>query len=204
MSEEEERAFELEHQVPVNAAGSVVVATWGIGLAILFVGIAFSALLLSYFYLRLENPAWPPPGISDPGLLRAGVAGLLVVLSGAGVKMALARLRAGSRGHFMLGFGSALLLAGGGMFVQINDIARMGFSADVHSYGSIFFTLTGFVLVVATAGMIMVASALFWALRGLYTARRHAPVANIARFWAAAVVVWVIGFGTLYLGPYLT
>jgi len=24
------------------------------------------ALLLSYFYLRLENPQWPPPGITDP------------------------------------------------------------------------------------------------------------------------------------------
>jgi cytochrome c oxidase subunit I+III len=44
----------------------------------------------------------------------------------------------------------------------------------------------------------------FWAIQGLYSARRHAPVANITRAWTAAVVVWVIGFATLYLGPYLT
>jgi cytochrome c oxidase subunit I+III len=44
----------------------------------------------------------------------------------------------------------------------------------------------------------------FWSLRGQYTARRHANVANIARFWTAAVIVWVISFGVLYLGPLLT
>jgi cytochrome c oxidase subunit I+III len=26
----------------------------------------------------------------------------------------------------------------------------------------------------------------------------------VARFWAAMVVMWVVGFGTLYLGPHLT
>jgi cytochrome c oxidase subunit I+III len=29
-------------------------------------------------------------------------------------------------------------------------------------------------------------------------------VANVARFWAAMVAMWVIGFATLYLGPQLT
>ena len=42
------------------------------------------------------------------------------------------------------------------------------------------------------------------AYRGQYPARRHANVANVARFWAAMVVMWVVGFGTLYLGPHLT
>jgi heme/copper-type cytochrome/quinol oxidase subunit 3 len=45
---------------------------------------------------------------------------------------------------------------------------------------------------------------LFWSLRGQYTARRHANVANIVRFWTAAGIVWIITFGTIYLGPHLT
>ena len=40
-------------------------------------------------------------------------------------------------------------------------------------------------------------------VRGQYDSRRHATVANIARYWTAAVVVWVVGFGTLYVGPRL-
>ncbi|HEX2185887.1 MAG TPA: cbb3-type cytochrome c oxidase subunit I, partial [Chloroflexota bacterium] len=83
MTVEEEAAFEREYGVPVNAGGSVVVATWGTALVMLFVGIAFSALLLSYFYLRLENPRWPPPGIADPGVAWALAAAALVVASGA-------------------------------------------------------------------------------------------------------------------------
>jgi cytochrome c oxidase subunit I+III len=57
---------------------------------------------------------------------------------------------------------------------------------------------------VAAAALIVVALTLYWAIGGHYTARRHANVTNIARFWAAMVVIWVIGFATLYLGPRLT
>jgi cytochrome c oxidase subunit I+III len=57
---------------------------------------------------------------------------------------------------------------------------------------------------VTIGAMIAVAMMLFWAIRGLYTVRRHAAIANVARFWALMVVVWVVGFGTLYLGPHLT
>jgi cytochrome c oxidase subunit I+III len=204
MTVEEEAAFEAEHGVPVNAGGSVVVATWGMGLMILFAAIAFSALLLSYFYLRLENPRWPPPGIAEPGLTRALVAAALVVASGAAVRAALLRVRAADQGGFIRALAAALVLAGAGAVVQLVDVAGLDFGGTTHAYGSIFFTLTGFLAVVAVGGLIMVGLTLYWAVRGLYSARRHANVANVARFWAAMVVMWVIGFGTLYLGPHLT
>jgi cytochrome c oxidase subunit I+III len=204
MTVEEEAAFEAEHGVPVNAGGSVVVATWGMGLMILFAAIAFSALLLSYFYLRLENPRWPPPGIAEPGLTRALVAAALVAASGAAVWAALRRVRAADQGGFIRALAAALVLAGGGALVQFLDVAGLDFGGTTHAYGSIFFTLTGFLAVAAVGGLIMVGLTLYWAIRGQYTARRHANVANVARFWAAMVVMWVIGFGTLYLGPHLT
>jgi cytochrome c oxidase subunit I+III len=93
MTAEEEAAFEREHHVPVNAGGSVVVSTWGMGLMILFAGIAFATLLLSYFYLRLENPVWPPAGIAEPGLAQAIVGAALVVVSGGAIYAALGRVR---------------------------------------------------------------------------------------------------------------
>jgi hypothetical protein len=60
---------------------------------------------------------------------------------------------------------------------------RAGLRRHPPAYGSIFWTLTGFLAVVAAGGLIMVALALHWAVRGQYTARRHANVANVARFW---------------------
>jgi cytochrome c oxidase subunit I+III len=204
MTVEEEEAFEREHGVAVNAGGSVVVATWGMGLGILFVGIAFSSLLLAYFYLRLENPLWPPPGISEPGLTRAIIWAALLVVSGRAVYAALRRVRACDQPGFIAALVATLLLALAGFFIQFGELTNMDFGATTHAYGSIFHTLGGFLGVMALGGIIMLAVALYWAVRGQYTSRRHATVANIARFWTAAVVFWVAGFATLYLGPYLT
>jgi cytochrome c oxidase subunit I+III len=85
-----------------------------------------------------------------------------------------------------------------------STLGRLGFGWTDHAYGSIFFLLAGFVVMVAAAALIVVALTLYWAIGGHYTARRHANVANITRFWAAMVVIWVVGFATLYLGPQLT
>ena len=204
MTVEEEDAFEQEFGVPVNAGGSVVVAAWGMALAILFFAIALGALLLSYFYLRLENPQWPPPGIADPTLTRAVIATAFVVGSVGAIRSALRRVGAGDNGGFIRGLVGALLLAGAGVVLQIQDLAAMDFGWTQHAYGSIFFLLAGFVLVVTMGTMVMGAMALVWALQGLYTSRRHATVANIARFWTAMATMWVIGIGTLYVGPRFT
>jgi cytochrome c oxidase subunit I+III len=204
MSVEEEADFEREYGVPVNAGGSVIVATWGTAMVMLFVAIAFSALLLSYFYLRLANPQWPPPGVGDPGLSQAVLAAALVAASGAGIRAARRRLGAGDQRGFVRGLVLALVLAGAGVVVQWLDVAGLNLGWTDHAYGSIFLTLVGFVSVVALGAMIMLAMTVFWALRGGYTARRHAAIANVARFWTAMVVVWVVGYGVLYLGPRLT
>ncbi len=204
MTEEEEADFERDTGVAVNAGGSVVVAAWGMGLVILFVGVAFAALLLAYFYLRLENPVWPPPGMTEPSLLGGLFAAALMLGSGGAMAWALARLRAGERGGFVTGLSATLALVVAAVVAQVLDLSRMGITGSAHAYGSVFWTLAGFVFVISTSAVIMIAITIFWALRGLYTERRYAPVVNIVRFHAAAVTIWVIGFGTLYLGPYLT
>ena len=204
MTEEEEADFEHDTGVPVNAAGSVVVAAWGMGLAILFVAIAFATMLLAYFYLRLENPVWPPPGIAEPGLVGGAVAAVLMVAGGVAIGRALARLRDDDRRGFLGGLAATLVLTGAAAVVGFRDVASMGISGNAHAYGSVVHTLTGFVLVITAAAFIMVAMTTYWAWHGEYTRRRYAPVLNVVRFHVAAVVVWLVGFGTIYLGPYLT
>ena len=204
MTVEEEDAFEREHHVPVNAGGSVVVAAWGMGLAMLFVAIAFGALLLGYFYLRLENPQWPPRGVAEPGLPLSGIAAALVVVGAIAIHLALRRLRAANQRGYLIGIIGALLLAGAGFVVQALDLAGIEFGGTETAFGSIFFTLAGFAITVLGGALIMGVLLLFWSVRGQYTSRRHANVANIVRFWTAATVVWVIAYGTIYLGPKLT
>ncbi|MBA2556393.1 MAG: cytochrome c oxidase subunit 3, partial [Chloroflexi bacterium] len=204
MTPEEEDDFEREYGVPVNAHGSVVIARWGTGLAMLFVGIAVSALLLAYFYLRLENPQWPPPGVADPAPGRMLLAALLMIASAVAVRAAQRRIADGDRRGFVVGLLVTLAIAAGGAAIQWRDAAAMGFGWTEHAYGSIFYTLTGFVSVVAIGAMIMLAITAYWALRGIYTVNHYAPIANVVRFWMAMVLIWIVGFGTLYAGPHLT
>ncbi|MDQ4029051.1 MAG: cytochrome c oxidase subunit 3, partial [Actinomycetota bacterium] len=204
MTVEEEDAFERANHVPVNAAGSVVVAAWATGTAILFLAIAFGSLLLSYFYLRLENPQWPPPGIAEPAFTLVALAATLVVVAVAALRFALRRLGASDQRGFVGGLVLALVLACAGVVVQYIDAAGMGFGVGTHAYGSIFHTLTGFLVVLAGGAIIALSMVLWWTLRGQYTVRRYATVRNVVRLYTAVAVMWVVGFATLYMGPYLT
>ena len=204
MTEEEELAFEAEHGVPVHGGGSEVVAQWGMALVVLFLGVAFSAFLLAYFYLRLDNDAWPPPGIPMPSLLVPVLSTVLLVSAALAMHRAVRRIGAGDQGGLKVGLVAALVLGAAAVVVQGRQATRLGFSVSEHAYGSIFHTLGAFVLATAIAALVMAGLALFWAWRGYYTPRRHVTVSTTARFWTAAVVVWVVGLGTLHLGPYLT
>jgi cytochrome c oxidase subunit I+III len=204
MTPDEEEEFERAYGVPVNAHGSVIIARTGTLLAILFAAVAFGSLLLSYFYLRLENPQWPLPGIPDPPLGSALLAAALVVASGAVLPLARQRIAAGDRRGFLAGLVAAPVLLAAGMVVQVGDLAQREVGWTDNAYGSIFFTLAGFILFVAGAALLMTVMVAYWAARGTYTTRRHAPIANVVRFWTAMVVMWVVGFGTLYVAPVLT
>jgi cytochrome c oxidase subunit I+III len=204
MTEEEELAFEAEHGVPVRASGSLIVARWGMGIAILFLSIAFSSFLLSYFYLRIENPVWPPAGVERPSATIAVSAAALY--AGGVVVMVVARrrllggdvrgLRAG------LAAASVVLAAGGGVLAR--DLATTPFASSDHSYASIFHTLGGFVVAVTFAALVMSVSTFVYAARGHYSARRFSPVDNVTRFWIASGVIAIVSIVVLYGAPVMT
>ncbi len=201
-SEEDELAFEEEHGIPVHLGGSWVVARWGMGLIILFVAIAFSAFLLSYFYLRIANPVWPPPGIPMPDVVIMVTSSALILAGGLAFYRALLRVREGDRVGLQLGLVAGLLLGGAGLALKIIEFAGLAFDSQTHAYGSIFHTITGFLFTVTGAALVMGAMTLYWSFQGHFTARRHVVVLNLARFWIVTVVTWIIGFGVLHLAPY--
>ncbi|MGI8517251.1 MAG: cytochrome c oxidase subunit I [Acidimicrobiia bacterium] len=204
ITEEEEAAFEAEHDIPVHVGGSVAVARWGMGLMLLFTAIAFASLLLSYFYLRVENPSWPPVGVASPSLPLGMASALLASVSALAMAFGLRSIRRGSHTRLRLAVGGALLALSLGMAGLILELGRLPFDSKLHAYGSIFYTLAGFVAVVGFAALVMGALTLYWTIRGEYSARRHVPVLNVTRFFTAAAVIWVIGFAVLYLTPRLT
>ncbi|MCA1735582.1 MAG: cytochrome c oxidase subunit I [Actinobacteria bacterium] len=204
ITEEEEAAFEAEHDIPVHVGGSVAVARWGMGLMLLFTAIAFASLLLSYFYLRVENPSWPPVGVALPSLPLGIGSAVFASVSALAMAFGLRSIRRGSQTRLRLAVGGALLALSLGMAGLILELGRLPFDSKLHAYGSIFYTLAGFVAVVAFAALVMGALTLYWTVRGEYSARRHVPVLNVTRFFTATAVIWLISFAVLYLTPRLT
>ncbi|MEO2109195.1 MAG: cytochrome c oxidase subunit I [Actinomycetota bacterium] len=204
MTVEEERAFEDAHGIPVHAGGSLVISRWGMGLSVLFVSIGFASLLLAYFYLRLDNAAWPPSGIAMPDLGALATGTALVVAAAAAVWVALRRVREAGTTAFKgwLVAGSVIGIAAAvHLFLHINGLE---FDSKTHAYGSIYHTLAGFLLLMVVIGAVMTTMMAVWAVQGHFTNHRHVPVTNTATWWAAISVIWVIGAATLGLGPVVT
>jgi cytochrome c oxidase subunit I+III len=205
MTVEEELEFEREHGVPVRARGSLVIPRWGMGLLILFFAIAFGSFLLSYFYLRLENPAWPPPGTDRPVLWVCGVVVALVLAATMSVVRGLRAIRDDDdRTGLVTGLVGATLLGSAGAIVFGWDMVRYDFTPQDHAYGSIFFTLAGFALLLLVISLVMAVTTTVYGVRGHYNGHRYSPVDNVSRFWIATAAMWTVAVGVLYLTPYLT
>jgi cytochrome c oxidase subunit I+III len=199
---------EAEEDQDVTIAGLPVYAglhtagKWGMGLAILTISVALATLIFSYFFLRLGNPIWPPPGIALPDVDLAGGATVLFVLSGAPLSWALAGIRRGEQGVLKIGLAASFLLGLIALIAMVLDYRRFVFDYTTNAYGSLVFTIGAIsgVMVVAALGMNALTQLHAWQ-SGL-SARRNLWVSNTAMYWHFAIVAWVIIFATLYLSPY--
>ncbi len=203
-SSTEEAAFEKAHNIPVNSNGSSAIARWGMALGLLILGIALTSFLFSYFYIRLENVAWPPETIASPDGSLTGLVALLLLVSAGGMAWTLQGIRAGSQPRLRFGLRGVSGLGAVALGLQIFDFTRLGFDLQTHAYGSLFYILGGFAFLVLAGGLILNALTHFWAGRGCYTARAYVAVENTAWYWYAAVAIWLLTFATLYGTPYLT
>jgi cytochrome c oxidase subunit I+III len=202
--QQEEEEFERTHRISVNPKGSHAVSRLGMWLSVLILGIALVTFLFSYFYIRLENVAWPPEGIPLPEPLLTTIAASILVVSGGLMRWAVKGIEQGNQRRLRTGLTSTFFLGALALGIQIFDFTRLGFGVESHAYGSLFYILGGFAFVVLVAGLIMSGLIRFWAGREEYSPRDHIGVENTALYWSAAIVIWVLTFTTLYGVPYLT
>jgi cytochrome c oxidase subunit I+III len=200
---EEEEAFEKEHGVPVRTKGSRAVARWGMALTIMNLAIALASFLFSYFYIRIENTAWPPENMPLPNLSLPIAATLVLLLSAGVMAWALRSIQMGNQGRLRAGLAGAFVLGALALGLLIFDYTQLGFDAQINAYGSLFFMLGAFVFLVVLAGLGMNAIVQFWAWRGHYTMGRHVAVSNTTLYWYAMIIFWIITLATLYVSPHV-
>jgi heme/copper-type cytochrome/quinol oxidase subunit 3 len=172
------------------------------GSGILVVAIVTGTLLLSLFYLRIENTAWPPANLPLPAFPLAGAAfGLVTLMAvlGAWANRAVQRDRVG---QMKLALALAFLAGLVAVIVQGVDLFNQPFRHDTHAYGSIFWVLSIWMLIVVTAGLVFNLLAQVWAWRGLLHAGHTTGVSVTSMYMTSAAVMWLVAFGVLYVGPY--
>ncbi|HSO27202.1 MAG TPA: hypothetical protein VLS48_03980, partial [Anaerolineales bacterium] len=203
-TEEEERAFEQEYGVAVRTKGSQAVARGGMVLTIIVLAVALATLLFSYFYIRLQNPIWPPDNIPLPGLVNPAIALVLLALGSLATAWAKRQLNRDAVGSMRLGVFIAFLLSAGALAFIIADYVLIEYSWQINAYGSLVWVIGAYLMVVMILGLGMNVFIQIFAARGEYSARRNAALDNLNMYWIWLVVAWLLGFGVLYLAPHLT
>ena len=148
--------------------------------AAIVLGAMLSALLLAYFYLRLDAPEWPAAGLAAPelGPFAIGIA----LLAGAlvAIRVALLRIRADDHVGQLVGIAAAVALVVAAGWVQWGHLLSLGVSWTETAYGSVLHTLSGFSMAVTAMGLIMAVMTFVWAVLGHHTPRRHVALVNTA------------------------
>jgi cytochrome c oxidase subunit 3 len=176
--------------------------TLGILLFIVSEVMLFGAFFAAYFFLRVViSPAdWPPEGVHLPVAV-AGMNTAILVSSSFTMHYALEAVRHGNRRGLQFGLVATWLLGLTFLFIQLNEYVHLGFSARDHSFGSIFYSLTGLHGAHVFVGLLLLSFATIRAFRGHFgtEAMDHLGVEAPGIYWHFVDVMWIVVFTAVYI-----
>ncbi len=190
-----------EHSLPRQLTGFQSPIVWGAILLVVIEATIASLFVVSYFYLRLGAPEWPPAGTAPPELLEPTVAQLLLLLSPVPVWVALRPLARDRAGPLLWALPLGLLLAFLYLALQVRSYLDREDLWNTHAYGSLNWSMGGYAgLHVVT---VLLAGSVIWALakRGHFGARRHTGVQALLVYWIFVAVSSLFFYATQYLAP---
>jgi cytochrome c oxidase subunit III len=161
----------------------------------------FGGLFATYFNARASVPsgAWHPPEGGHLDLPLAAVLTAVLVASSFTMQFGVWAIRRGDQGKLRLW--TAITLGLGILFLagQLYDYSQLGFSIADSSFGTVFYTLTGFHGAHVFGGVVGLTIVLARTMRGQFTTRNHVAVEAVSMYWHFVDVVWIFVFSTIYL-----
>lgn len=172
---------------------------WGVLAMIASEVIFFANLIIGYLYLRVRAGQWPPQGIEPLELLLPTINTAILLSSALPMHGAHLAIRRGDRKGMQQGLMLTAIL--GMIFIggQAWEYTHAPFSLKSGTFGSTFFTLTGFHGLHVIVGIILIWICFFRSLRGSFNREHHFGVEAATMYWHFVDAVWVILFGVLYL-----
>jgi cytochrome c oxidase subunit 3 len=158
----------------------------------------FAALFASYYDLRANRSAWPPPSVHLD--LPEGAFGTFLLFA-ASVVMVLAT-RAMDRKNFAAArwwTGTAIVAAIGFVVLSVHGYMDDSFGISTNAYGSIYYTMTGFHLLHVMAGIGILTALLIGMRSPALRVNQRAGAEAMTYYWHFVFIVWIGIFSTVYL-----
>jgi cytochrome c oxidase subunit III len=189
-------------ELPEQAVDAREPIWWGNLLMVTIEGTMFAMTIATYFYLRLLEPEWPPPGVEVPDLpIPTGTLAVLLalvvplrVMDRAALVGDVRRMRWGIHACLALG-----LLA---MYSRAWEFVEQDVRWDDNAYGSIVWTMLGLHAghLLANWGETAFLAAVAWR-RNLEDAHHRLDLRVLVVYWYFVVGSWVALYAVLYLSP---
>jgi cytochrome c oxidase subunit 3 len=204
--------------LPHDARGGIGNPVLGMLLFITSEVMFFAGLFAAYFNVRANAPGglWPPItaeslGTANPEqyhlaiLPLVGPATVLLILSSFTAQFAVWGIRRGDRTAFIRNLTVTVVLGVIFLVMQGIDYALLGEEgitlAGAGTFGTTYFTLTGFHGAHVFGGVIMLGVILYRGTAGQFSARHHDAVEAASLYWHFVDVVWILLFSLLYVLP---
>jgi len=170
----------------------------------------FGGLFAAYFSIRANASQWPPTNVEtgQPFALAilpfVGPATILLILSSFTCQYAVIQIRHDDRTRFLRGMTITVVLGIIFLLAQVTDYSLLGsegLTLSSGTYGTTYFTLTGFHGAHVFGGVIMLSVILYRGMLGQFSSRHYDAVEAASLYWHFVDVVWILLFSLLYLLP---
>lgn len=179
---------------------------WGMLFFISSEALIFANLIASYLYLEIRGGKWTLPSGDHLDVIYPAINTLILLGSSGPIILARSGIVKGDKRRLVLGLLGTIIMGSvflGGQAYEYTNLFSQGFTIHYKTFGSAFFTLTGFHGLHVTVGVIFLLIVFIRALRGDFTAKKHFAVEAGEMYWHFVDLVWVVVFSTVYLLPLL-
>lgn len=160
-------------------------------------------LTVSYLYLMLTAPAWPPAGLEPAPLAWPSINVGLLLASMVAMRIAGNRITAGDRRGLIVGLLTAVSLHALVLVFRSLEMAAYDFRWDDHVYGSLMWTISGFHFTHVASAIVGTLVVAILALKGYFTPERQLGVVVDTLYWNFVSAAWIPFYLALYWGPRL-
>jgi heme/copper-type cytochrome/quinol oxidase subunit 3 len=189
--------------LPVGSIGRHANGWWGMMMLIVTEGALFVYLLFAHYYAAVQHERnWLPEDLPNFKLSLPDT--IILLLSSLVVWRGESLLKQGrSGGVAAIYLAVAALMGIVFIAIQALEWATKKFTPFSSSYGSLYYTITGFHMMHVAAGVIILATLSLWCALGYFNRIRSAPVTIGAIYWHFVDAVWLVLFFTFYITPRL-